>query len=130
MFARLLCPWDSPDKNTGVGRRFLLQGIFPTQGLNLGLLLYRQILYCLSHQRSPRRWQSQPFVGTLASCNGQEELHVLGQPMGHCLRVAYVLGVGPRCWGVERTVIANAHLSQQPENALILKSRALRDDLE
>ena len=36
--ARLLCPWDSPDKNTGVGSNSLLQGIFPTQGLNLGLL--------------------------------------------------------------------------------------------
>ena len=31
---RLLCPWDSPDKNTGVGCHFLLQGIFPTQGSN------------------------------------------------------------------------------------------------
>ena len=30
--ARLLCPWDSPDKNTGVGCRARLQGIFPTQG--------------------------------------------------------------------------------------------------
>ena len=32
--ARLLCPWDSPGKNTGVGCHFLLQGIFLTQGLN------------------------------------------------------------------------------------------------
>ena len=32
--ARLLCPWDSPGKNTGMGCHFLLQGIFPTQGLN------------------------------------------------------------------------------------------------
>ena len=31
----LLCPWDFPSKNTGVGCHFLLQGIFPTQGLNL-----------------------------------------------------------------------------------------------
>ena len=29
---RLLCPWDSPGKNTGVGCHALLQGIFPTQG--------------------------------------------------------------------------------------------------
>ena len=29
--ASLLCPWDSPGKNTGVGSHFLLQGIFPTQ---------------------------------------------------------------------------------------------------
>ena len=31
---RLLCPWNSPGKNTGVGCCFLLQGIFPTQGSN------------------------------------------------------------------------------------------------
>ena len=51
--ARLLYPWNSPVKNTGVGSHSLLQEIFPTQGLNLGLLLSRQILYCLSHQGSP-----------------------------------------------------------------------------
>ena len=37
--ARFLCPWDSPAKNIGVGCHFLLQGIFPTQGLNPYLLL-------------------------------------------------------------------------------------------
>ena len=31
--ARLFCPWDSPGRNTGVGCHFLLQGIFPTQGI-------------------------------------------------------------------------------------------------
>ena len=36
--ARLLCPWDSPGKNTKVGCYFLLQGIFPTQELNPGLV--------------------------------------------------------------------------------------------
>ena len=44
---------DSLGKNTGVGCDFLLQGIFPTQGLNPGLLHYRQILYHLSYQGSP-----------------------------------------------------------------------------
>ena len=34
--ARLLCLWNSPGKNTGVGNHSLLQGIFSTQGLNLG----------------------------------------------------------------------------------------------
>ena len=49
-----LCPtlWshelNSPEQNTGVGNRSLLQGIFPTQGSNLGLLLCRWILYQLS----------------------------------------------------------------------------------
>ena len=41
--ARILFPWDSPDKSTRVGA--LLQGIFPIQGLNQGLLHCRQILY-------------------------------------------------------------------------------------
>ena len=45
---------DSPGKNTGVGCHVLLQGIFPTQGSNPSILHYRQILYLLSHQGSPR----------------------------------------------------------------------------
>ena len=39
---RLLCPWDSPGKNTGVSCHFLLQRIFLTQGSNPCLL-------CLLH---------------------------------------------------------------------------------
>ena len=46
---------DSPGKNTGVGYHTLLQGIFPAQGSNPGLLHCRQILYCLSH-RYNRVW--------------------------------------------------------------------------
>ena len=58
--ARLLCPWDSPGQNTGVGRCSPLpliphlQGIFPTQGLNPGFLHSRWILYHLSHQGSSK----------------------------------------------------------------------------
>ena len=51
--ARLLCPWDSPGKNTRVGCHALLQGIFPSQGSNLHLLHCRQVLYPLSHLGSP-----------------------------------------------------------------------------
>ena len=46
-------PWDFPGKNTGMGCHFLLQGIFPTQGSNPGLLHCRQTLYRLSHLGSP-----------------------------------------------------------------------------
>ena len=49
-----LYPQDSPGKNTEVGCHFLLQGIFLTQGLNLGLLHCRHILYLLSYQGSPQ----------------------------------------------------------------------------
>ena len=47
--SRLLCPQNSPGKNTGVGCHALLQGIFLTQELNLGILHCSQILYQLSH---------------------------------------------------------------------------------
>ena len=56
-------PWNSPGQNTGVGRLSLLQGIFPTQGLNPGLPHCGQILYQLSHKESPRtlEWVAYPF---------------------------------------------------------------------
>ena len=48
--AKLICPWYSPGKDTGVGCQSLLQGIFPTQGPNASLSHCRPILYHLSHQ--------------------------------------------------------------------------------
>ena len=66
--ARLLCPWDFPGKNTGVGCHFLLQGIFLTQGSNL----------CLLHSQA----DSLP-------------LNLLGNPMQHYLNknlISPVLG--------------------------------------
>ena len=56
-----LHPWDFPGKSTGVGRHFLLQGIFPTQGSNPGLPHCRQMLYRLSHQGSPQTGLVIPF---------------------------------------------------------------------
>ena len=60
---RLLCPWNFPCKNTGVGSHSFLQGIFPTQGSNPALLHCRQILYHQSHQGSPwiLEWVAYPF---------------------------------------------------------------------
>ena len=49
---RLLCPWDSPGKNIGLGYHALLQGIFPLQGLNplvLCLLYWRAGSLPMSH---------------------------------------------------------------------------------
>ena len=59
----LYSPWNSPDQSPGVGSLSLLQGIFPTQGSNPGLLHCGQILYQLSHQGSPRilEWVAYPF---------------------------------------------------------------------
>ena len=48
--AGLLCPWDFPGKNNGVGSHFLLQGIFPT----LHLLHWKVDSLPLNHLESPR----------------------------------------------------------------------------
>ena len=59
----LYSPWNSPGQNTGVSSFSLLQVIFPTQRLNLGLPHCRQFLYQLSHKGSPRilQWVAYPF---------------------------------------------------------------------
>ena len=57
-------PWTI--QNTEVGKLSLLQGIFPTQGLNPGLLPCKQVLYYLSHQESPcRKPRFSPWVGRI-----------------------------------------------------------------
>ena len=48
-------PWNSPGQDTGVDSLSLLQGLFPTQGSNPGLLHCRWILFQLSHQGSPKK---------------------------------------------------------------------------
>ena len=67
---RLLCPWDSPGKNTGVGCRFLLQEIFPTQGLNPSIPHYRR-----------RQWHPTPVL-LPGKSHGQRSL-VDCSPWGH-----------------------------------------------
>ena len=65
-------PWNSPGQNTGVGSLSLLQGIFPTQGLNPVLQHCRGILYRLSHKGNPRilEWVDYPlFRGSSQSRN-------------------------------------------------------------
>ena len=56
----LYSPWNSPGQNTGVGRLSLLQGIFPTQELNQGLLHCRRIIYQLNYEGNP---SSTPGLG-------------------------------------------------------------------
>ena len=73
---RLLCPWNSPGNNTGVGCHSLLYGIFPTKRPNLGLLHCRQILYCLSHQGSPNSTK------TFMSCFSPERFYI---PIGYAI---------------------------------------------
>ena len=55
-------PWNSPGQNTGVDSHSLLQGIFPTQGLNPGVPHCRQILCHLSHKRSPNQYNIFSYI--------------------------------------------------------------------
>ena len=64
---RLLCPWDFPGKNTGVGCHFLLQGTFPTQGLkNLADSLqlgHRELIHDITTQKyHPSHTGKHPFL--------------------------------------------------------------------
>ena len=63
-------PWDSPGQNTEVFSPSLLQGIFPNQGLNPGLLHCRKILYQLSHKVSPVSIRSLPFLSSIVPILG------------------------------------------------------------
>ena len=54
--ASILCPWDFPGKNNGVGCHFLLQGIFPTLGSNPCLLHWRAVSLFLATRES---WREQ-----------------------------------------------------------------------
>ena len=106
-FSRLLCPWDLPGKNTGVGCHFLLQGICPTQGSNPGLLHWQADSLRLSRQGSPsgpgdalswvlgprrgreqRRGLCPPFLGGEAlhrarACSSLSEEALLGSRVLH-----------------------------------------------
>ena len=55
LFVTPYSPWSSPGQSTEVGSLPLLQGIFPTQGLNPGLPHCRWIIYQLSHKGSPAK---------------------------------------------------------------------------
>ena len=61
--SRLLCPWDFPGTNIGVGCHFLLQGIFPTQGSSADLLHWQVDSLPLSHLGSP-----QELIGKFQIC--------------------------------------------------------------
>ena len=92
---RLLHSWDFPGKSPGVGCHFLLQGIFPTQGSNPGLLHCRQILYCLSHQRSPGEMQIKTSVRchfTSTSIVGVK-WHLTEVLICICLGLSHLLGI-------------------------------------
>ena len=91
----LLCPWDSPGKNTGVGYHALLQGIFPTQELNPHLLhrLHWQVgsLPLAPHEKPKHLCSSVLFS---VSSLGQQHTWA-GLTMSQCSRFVFL------CFGDE-----------------------------
>ena len=90
---RCLCLWNSLGKHTEVGCHTLLQGIFPNQRLNLGVLHCRQILCHLSHLGSPETPPQTPYTGTIG-VNKQHvdsESHQTSEAQMRC-RSALILG--------------------------------------
>ena len=80
----LYSPCNSLGQNTGMGSLSLLQGIFPTQGLNPGLLHCRQILYQLkdSHWGIPAWWDEIQIIQLVSkahmlNCHTVLHLHLL-----------------------------------------------------
>ena len=79
--ARLLCPWDSPGSNTGVGCHVLLQGIFSTQELKLRLLHCRWILYT-PPPGNPHAEVSPIYCGRGPPRVGYQEAEITGDHLG------------------------------------------------
>ena len=107
--ASLLCLWDFKGKNAGVSSHSLLQGIFPTQESNPGLLHCRQILHC-QPARKPGSSHARDQIHV--SCPGKWLLNhwtTQGSPTSFLLACMGVKGSGdpsdnrnylsPRAWG-------------------------------
>ena len=88
--ARLLCPWDSSGKITGIGCHTLLQGIFPTQGSNPAFPHCRRILYRLSPQESPGCAEAE-FI----QCLPRDPANA---PTGPCKRSHRLVRSAASCW--------------------------------
>ena len=107
-------PWNSLRTNTGVGSLSLLQGVFPTQGSNPGLLCCRQILYQLSHKGSPRilEWVACPF----SSGSSQPGIN---QGLLHCRRILYQLSYQ----GSSFVVLALSYYMEKPSKGEMIETR-------
>ena len=100
---RLLCPWYSPGKNTGVGCHFLLQGIFLTQGSNPGLLHCRQVLYHWAPREAPNiHCQRRGHIKAWIS-EDHLEFHLL-HPWSHLEKESH-----DENWGAKKTPVIQRH---------------------
>ena len=72
--SRLLCPWDFPGKNTGVGCHFLLQGTVLTQGSNLCFLHWQAGSFASEPPKKPILYTLPRVKQLVGSCLQHKEL--------------------------------------------------------
>ena len=102
-------PWNSPGQNSRVGSLSLLQGIFPTQGLNLGLLHCRWISLPAEPQGKPKNTR----VGSLSLLQQIFLTQELNRGLLHCRQILYQLGYqGNRTVQVYSIIIWHLYTSQ------------------
>ena len=112
---RLLCPWHSPGKNTGVDCHPLLQRIFLTQGLNPGLLHCRQILYCLSYRKVSYRKEREVCIITadLHCCMAEMKVKEESEKVGLNLNIqkTKIMSSGPiTSWQIDGETVETVRL--------------------
>ena len=126
------CPWNSPSQDTGVGSHSLLQGIFPTQESNTGLLHGGRILYHLSHQGS-LNWKAAQRPGRYCKQLSRKE-DVIKQRRGTFLVVQWLRIHLPmqRMWVRSLARELGSHMAQsssvcapQPERSLHTATKTL-----
>jgi len=88
---RILCPWDSPGKNTGVGCHALLQGIFPTQGSNPGIKLRSLSCWHILYNLNPPGKPKNTGVGSLSLLQGIFLTQELKWGLLYCRWILYQL---------------------------------------
>ena len=108
---RLLCPWDFPDKNIGVGCHFLLQGIFLTPGSNLRLLRllhWQEDALPLSHLGNP--------------INGRARIKSRSSPSLHCFNYSTLL-----CYFMTVMVLCLEHVKCSCKEKNVTRDDVLRE---
>ena len=88
---RLLCPWNSPGKNTEVGCHFLLQGVFRTQGSNPGLKPRSPTLQADCLLAEPPGKPKNTGMGSLSLLRGIFLTQKSNQGLLHCRQILYQL---------------------------------------
>ena len=112
--------WYSPGQNTGVGSLSLLQGIFPTQGLNPGLLHCSQILLRTKPHRKPKN----TGVGSLSLLQWIFPTQRSNQGLLHCRWILYQLSYlgtpNNPCpwWKKEQQTIKRHSFIQEKQNRI------------